>query len=130
MRNEKRNRQAWAEACFAATGCTAVSIFNTLSKTVNSNAVRVLKAKLPNQTMEVTVTLLPQEHALQVSYKVINADKSIVQTGTLTVPISIQPVKAGLYQSVKKKMGLYLQQYDAAMTVMGRKLVDKLATAL
>ena len=131
---------------------------NNFTTTVNNYAVRVLKAKLPNQTMELTVekipsafdldntghyifmgiygagwetvTLLPQEHALQVTYKVINADKSIAKTGTVTVPISIQPVKAGLYQSVKKKMGLYLQQYDAAMTVMGRKLVDKLATEL
>ena len=131
---------------------------NNFTTTVNSYAVRVLKPKLPNQTMELTVekipsafdldntghyiflglygagwetvTLLPQEHALQVSYKVINADKSIAKTGTVTVPISVQPVKAGLYQSVKKKMGLYLQQYDAAMTLMGRKLVDKLATEL
>ena len=131
---------------------------NNFTTTVNSYAVRVLKPKLPNQTMELTVekipsafdldntghyiflglygagwetvTLLPQEHAVQVSYKVINADKGIAKTGTVTVPISVQPVKAGLYQSVKKKMGLYLQQYDAAMMVMGRKLVDKLATEL
>lgn len=131
---------------------------NNFTTTVNSYAVRVLKPKLPNQTMELnvekipsafdldntghyiflgiygfgweTVTLLPQEHALQVSYKVINADKSIAKTGTVTVPISVQPVKAGMYQSVKKKMGLYLQQYDAAMAVMSRKLVDRLATEL
>lgn len=131
---------------------------NGFTTTVNSYAGRVLKPKLPNQTLELTVekipsafdlddtghyiylgiygfgwetvTLLPQEHALQVSYKVINADKSIAKTGTVTMPISIQPVKAGLYQSVKKKMDLYLEQYDAAMLLMGRKLIDKLATEL
>lgn len=131
---------------------------NGFTTTVNGYAGRVLKPKLNNQTIELTVekipsafdlddtghyiylgiygfgwemvTLVPQEHALQVSYKVINTDKSIAKTGTVTMPISIQPVKAGMYQSVKKKMNLYLEQYDAAMALMGRKLIDKLAAEL
>ncbi len=131
---------------------------NGFISTVNSYAGRVLKPKLNNQTIELTVekipsafdlddtghyiylgiygfgwemvTLVPQEHALQVSYKVINTDKSIAKTGTVTMPISIQPVKTGMYQSVKKKMNLYLEQYDAAMALMGRKLIDKLAAEL
>lgn len=131
---------------------------NGFTSTVNSYAGRALKPKLINQTIELTVekipsafdldntghyiflgiygvgwetvTLLPQEHTLQVSYKIINTDKSVVKTGTVTMPISIQPVKAGLYQSVKKKMGRYLEQYDASMIALGRKLVDKLAAEL
>lgn len=131
---------------------------NGFTSTVNSYAVKVLKPKLNNQTIELTVekipsvfdldntghyiflgiygfgwetvTLMPQEHELKVSYKVMHTDKTIAKTGTVTMPISIQPVKAGLYQSVKKKMGLYLEQYDAAMITMGRKLVDKLAAEL
>ncbi len=131
---------------------------NGFTTTVNSYAGRVLKPKLSNQTIELTVekipsafdlddtghyiylgiygigwetvTLVPQEHALQVSYKVINTDKSIARTGMVTMPISIEPVKAGMYQSVKKKMNLYLEQYDAAMILMGRKLIDKLAAEL
>ncbi|TWI83022.1 hypothetical protein IQ13_1128 [Lacibacter cauensis] len=131
---------------------------NGFTTTVNSYAARVLKPKLSNQSIVLTVekipsafdlddtghyiffgiygfgwetvTLVPQEHALQVSYQVLNADQSIAKTGTVTMPISIEPVKAKLYQSVKKKMELYLEQYDAAMLQMGRKLIDKLATEL
>ena len=131
---------------------------NGFTTTVNSYAARVLKPKLSNQSIVLTVekipsafdlddtghyiflgiygfgwetvTLVPQEHALQVSYQVMNADQSIAKTGTVTMPISIEPVKAKLYQSVKKKMELYLEQYDAAMIQMGRKLIDKLATEL
>ncbi len=131
---------------------------NGFISTVNSNAVRVLKPKLNNQTLELlvekiptnfdlddtgnsifigfyaisweTVTLMPQEHALQVSYKVLNTDQSVAKTGTVFMPIYIEPVKAGMYQSVKKKMELYLEQYDAAMILMGRKLIDKLAAEL
>jgi hypothetical protein len=46
------------------------------------------------------------------------------------MPISIQPVKSALFQSLKNRMDLYLEQYDAAMITMGRKLVDKLAAEL
>lgn len=131
---------------------------NSFTSTVNSYAPRVLKPKLTNQTIELTVekipavfdlddtghyifiglfgfgwetvTMLPQERDLQVSYKVLNADKTVAKMGAVNMPILIQPVKVGLYQSVKKKIGLYLEQYDASMIIMGRKLVDKLATEL
>ncbi|RXK60744.1 hypothetical protein ESA94_09785 [Lacibacter luteus] len=131
---------------------------NGFTSTVNSYAARVLKPKLNNQTIELTVekipsafdldntghyiflglygagwenvTLFPQERELQVSYKVINADKTVAKTGTVSMPIQIQPVKAGMYQSVKKKMARYLEQYDANMISMGRKLLDKLAAEL
>ena len=131
---------------------------NGFISTVNSNAVRVLKPKLNQQTLELmvekipttfdlddtghsifigfyaisweTVTLKPQEHALQVSYNVLNADKTVAKTGRISMPISIQPVKSALFQSLKNRMDLYLEQYDAAMITMGRKLVDKLAAEL
>lgn len=131
---------------------------NSFTTTVNGYATRALKPKFTNQTIELTVekipavfdlddtghyifigfygfgwetvTMLPQERDLQVSYKVLNADRAVVKTGTVNMPILIQPVKVGLYQSVKKKIGVYLEQYDASMTIMGRKLVDKLATEL
>lgn len=130
---------------------------NTFTTTVNNQAARTLKQKLNGQTIELTVEKMPAafemndeghiifviyviswekihlqpiDKELKVSYKVLNSDNSVAKTGTVSVPVTQEAKAVGLYQSVKKKTWQYLEEYDAGISVMSKKVVDQIAAQL
>jgi len=76
------------------------------------------------------LTVQPQKTELVVSYKLLQPDGTEVKKGVITIPDSDKGVQLAMFQSLRKKTGQYLDQYDAQLTVMSKAVVDKLMLEL
>jgi hypothetical protein len=73
--------------------------------------------------------ILPGSDDLVLSYKIIDGG-SDAKDGTIIVPDANKRLRVKMFQSPKKAIGEYLEQYNDNITAMSRKAVDKLITAL
>lgn len=76
------------------------------------------------------LTVQPERKDLVVSYKLLQQDGTEAKSGTITIPDNDRGVVLQMFQSLKKKTGQYLDQYDAQIAAMGKAVVDKLVTEL
>ncbi|HWK07236.1 MAG TPA: hypothetical protein VNS58_26575 [Puia sp.] len=76
------------------------------------------------------LTVQPERTDLVVSYKLLQADGTEVKKGLITIPNSDKGIVLQMFQSLRKKTGEYLDQYDAQVTAMSKAVVDKLLTEL
>jgi len=76
------------------------------------------------------LTVQPTRTDLVVSYKLLQPDGTEVKTGVITIPDSDKGISIKMFQSLKKKTGQYLDQYDEQMTGMSKAVVDKLIMEL
>ncbi len=65
-----------------------------------------------------------------ISYKVFGNDNSEIKTGTITIPNTDKGVSLKAYQSIKKMTWRYLEDYDANIISLSKKVVDKLIAEL
>jgi hypothetical protein len=130
---------------------------NSFTTTATNQAARTLKQKLNGQTIELTieklpaafdlddvghaifliyviswetVKLRPNDKEVVVSYKVYNNSQTVTKSGSVSVPFSQSVLSAGLYQSVKKKTWQYLEEYDAGINSVSKKVIDEIASQL
>jgi len=76
------------------------------------------------------LTVEPIRTDLVVSYKLLRPDGTEVKNGSLTIPDNDKGIELKMFQSLKKKTGQYLDQYDAHITAMSKAVVDQLITEL
>jgi hypothetical protein len=130
---------------------------NSFTTTATNQATRSLKQKLNGQTIELTiekmptafdlddvghaiflihviswekVKLQPNDKELLVSYKVYNSSQTVTKSGSVSVPFTQSVLSAGLYQSVKKRTWQYLEEYDAGINSVSKKVIDEIAAQL
>lgn len=72
----------------------------------------------------------PQRRDLVVSYKLLGQDGAEVKKGVIRIADRDAGIELKMFQSLKKKTGQYLDQYDAQLTAMSKAVVDKLLTEL
>ena len=76
------------------------------------------------------LTVQPERTDLVVSYKLQQQDGTEVKKGIITIPDNDKGIVLKMFQSLKKKTGQYLDQYDTQVTAMSKAVVDKLLTEL
>ena len=76
------------------------------------------------------LTVQPERTDLVVSYRLLQADGTEVKKGVITIRNNDKGIVLQMFQSLKKKTGQYLDQYDEQVTAMSKAVVDKLLTEL
>ncbi len=129
-----------------------LNIFNT---TVHSYAPHGLRQKLQGRRLEMNVkqipatfaiddkghmilfivswdiiTIVPEDKDMVVSYQLLDSNNQSVKTGEVAFSALEKPIDLQMFQSLKKKTWAYLDQYDAEIAMMTKKLMDKLVTEL
>jgi hypothetical protein len=129
-----------------------LDIFNT---TVHSYAAHGLRQKLQGRRLEINVkqipttfaiddkghtilflvswdniSIVPENKDLAVSYQLLDSNGLDVKNGELILSAFEKPIDLKMFQSLKKKTWAYLDQYDAEIAIMTKKLMDKLAAEL
>jgi hypothetical protein len=129
----------------------------TFANTVNNYANKSLKQKLNGKKIELTVdsiptnfviddnahmiwliyaygwdyiSILPLNKQMAVSYKIINTDNTVFKTGSVTIPNIGKGVPLQMFQSLKKKTGEFLDEYESNIAVMSKTIVDKISEEL
>jgi hypothetical protein len=76
------------------------------------------------------ISIQPKVNEMVVSYKIIGNDNVETKTGVISIPNPDKGVNLKAFQSIKKMTWQYLEDYDANITAMSKKLIDKLAAEL
>jgi hypothetical protein len=76
------------------------------------------------------LSVSPQIQDMVVSYRLLSAANEEIKKGTITIQDNDHGLSLGMFQSMKKLTWRYLDQYDANITAMSRKFVDRLITEL
>jgi hypothetical protein len=76
------------------------------------------------------LTVEPERTDLVVSYKLTQPNGETPKTGTIIITDKDKGIALKMFQSLRKKTGQYLENYDANITVMSKAVVDKLLTEL
>ena len=76
------------------------------------------------------ISIQPKVNEMVVSYKIIGNDNTETKTGVITIQNTDKGVSLKAFQSIKKMTWQYLEDYDASITAMTKKVVDKLAAEL
>lgn len=131
---------------------------NNFQSTVASYARGALKQKLNGNHLELTIRQLPNSFLLDdrgwyiwtvfygfgietisiqpppadmvVSYRLLNGSNEEVKTGSIMIADLDKTVTLKMFHSLKKTVWKYLEQYDANIGLMSKKLVDRLAGEL
>jgi hypothetical protein len=130
---------------------------NNFTAAVNAYAGHGLKQKLKDNRLELTVEQIPHVFAIDdkghiiwviyafgwdyltiqpatsnlvVSYRVLSAGNAEIKHGTITIADIDKGMSLKMLQSLKKMTWQYLQQYDANITVMSKKVIDQLVSEL
>jgi hypothetical protein len=74
-------------------------------------------------------SVIPVNNNMVVSYKIMQ-ENAEVKTGVITIPDPSKPIQVTMFQSLKKKAGMYIDQYNDNITAMSKKVVDSLITSL
>ena len=74
-------------------------------------------------------SVIPVTNNMVVSYKIMEQNTE-VKEGVITIADACKPIQLKMFQSVKKKTGMYIDQYNDNITAMSKKVVDSLITAL
>jgi hypothetical protein len=74
-------------------------------------------------------SVLPVTNNMVVSYKIMEQNTE-VKAGVITIPDACKPIQLKMFQSVKKKTWMYIDQYNDNISAMSKKFVDSLITAL
>ncbi len=77
----------------------------------------------------VNAGILPEDNELRVSYKLYE-NNSLAKSSVVSANLTTQGVNFGLYASIRKKIGEYLNKYDENITEMSKSIVDKIAAEL
>ena len=72
------------------------------------------------------LTVQPERKELIVSYKLLQQDGTEAKSGVITIPDNDKGVVLQMFQSLRKKTGQYLDQYDTQITAMSKAVIDKL----
>src|SRR5947209_1696202 len=75
------------------------------------------------------LSIQPMDNELVVSYKVFE-NNAEAKKGVITVRNPDKGLQVKMFQSLKRKTWEYLDQYDAAITQMSKKVVDQLMAEL
>ncbi|MBS1600680.1 MAG: hypothetical protein JST75_20830 [Bacteroidetes bacterium] len=76
------------------------------------------------------LTIQPDTKDLIVSYRLLNEKNEETKRGTITIPDSDKMLTLKMFQSLKKKTFIYLEQYDANITLMSKRFVEKMTAEL
>ncbi len=74
-------------------------------------------------------SVLPVTNNMVVSYKIMDQNTQ-VKEGVITIPDACKPIELKMFQSVKKKTWMYIDQYNDNIAAMSKKVVDSLITTL
>jgi len=72
----------------------------------------------------------PQKQEMVVSYRELNPNNEVVKTGKVTVSDVNAEMSLKMFQSLKKLTWRYLDEYDANITAMSKKCMDKVSADL
>jgi hypothetical protein len=76
------------------------------------------------------ISVQPQIRDLTVSYRLLNANNEEVKKGSVTIKDINTQINLKMFHSTKKMTWDYLEQYDANITSMSKRFVDRLAGEL
>ena len=129
---------------------------NNFINTISTYSNKALKPKLNGKRIELTIEkvpshfattirsqtiwliysytwvhagILPEDNELRVSYKLYE-NNSLVKSSVVSTNLITQGVNFGMYNSVRKKLGEYLDKYDENITAMSKSIIDKIAAEL
>jgi len=71
-------------------------------------------------------TVQPQLKDMVVSYRVVNGANEVLKNGTIVVPDKEAVLDVGVFMSPRKQTRRHLEEYDANITVMAKKVAEKL----
>jgi hypothetical protein len=77
-----------------------------------------------------TLSIQPTIIDMVVSYRLFDKNNKEVKTGTVSVEDTDKAVSLKMFGSLKKMTWAYLDRYDEMVTIMSKRLVDKLAAEL
>lgn len=75
------------------------------------------------------LTIQPQKDEMVVSYRILQ-DNTEVKKGTINIPDSDKGIALKMFQSLRKRTDAYLDQYDANITSMTKRVIDELVKQL
>jgi len=74
-------------------------------------------------------SVLPVTNNMVVSYKIMEQNTQLKE-GVITIPDACKPIELKMFQSIKKKTWMYIDQYNDNIAAMSKKVVDSLITTL
>lgn len=72
----------------------------------------------------------PQLKDMVVSYRLVDAANEVLKNGTIVVPDKENVLDVGVFMSPRKQTKRHLEEYDASITVMAKKVAERLNNEL
>jgi hypothetical protein len=76
------------------------------------------------------LSVQPHVQEMVVSYRELNSNNEVVKTGKVVVADVNAAMSLKMFQSLKKLTWRYLDDYDANITAMSKKCMDKVSADL